>query len=354
MNPAVAASPEHVARLRGVLKHLSRGASLDASEAGAVLRALTSNEPSDALKSAVLTALRMKGETAEELHGFAEAMLAVAVGPMSPTTGVLADTCGTGGDLSGSYNVSTATALLVASLGVQVAKHGNRSVSSRCGSADLIEALGIEFAGGPTEAARAIALSRFAFLFAPGFHPATKAVASVRRELAVGTIFNLLGPLVNPARPTHQLIGANSVEAARKLAASCALGNTRAFVVHGAEGFDEATTVGPFLLLRVRDGNVEEETVDPRDFGFATATTADLAGGDALDNAARTRQLFAGERGPLRDTVLLNTALVLLLCGEASGVSAAIERGANALDGGRAERFLNERIEFARRTERRP
>ncbi len=327
--------------LRSLLERILERADLDEREAERALLALASGAVPPAQQAAFLVALRAKGETADELVGFARGMLALARGPVRRPGPLLVDTCGTGGDGSGSFNLSTAAALLVAALGIPVAKHGNRSISSRCGSADLVEALGIPFPEGPAQAGEALAAHGFAFLFAPSFHPGAAAVAPVRRELGLRTVFNLLGPLVNPARPTHQLVGAFSAPAARSLALALArLGLARAFVVHGAGGFDEPTPVGPFLLCDATDGRVEERELDPRDFGFERCRTDDLAGGDARANAARLRALFAGECGPLRDAVCLAAALVLLLVGRAADPRAAARAAAAALDDGRARALL--------------
>ncbi len=329
--------------LRPLLERVLSGADLDERAAEEALVSLTTAGSPPVLQAALLIALRAKGESAGELVGLARGMLALARGPIERQA-PLVDTCGTGGDKSGSFNLSTAAALLVASLGIPVAKHGNRSVSSRCGSADLLEELGVSFPADPRDASAALAASGFVFLFAPHFHPAAAALAPVRRELGVRTVFNLLGPLVNPARPSHQLVGACTAGAARTLALALArLSPGRAFVVHGSGGFDEATPAGPFLLCEVTPGDVQEHSLDPRDFGLRPCLAADLAGGDARANASRLRALFAGEQGPVRDAVCLNAALVLLLVGRERDPRAAVRAAAAALDDGRA-RALLERV----------
>jgi anthranilate phosphoribosyltransferase len=251
------------------------------------------------------------------------------------------DTCGTGGDGKQSFNLSSAAALLVGALGVRVAKHGNRSVSSRCGSSDLFAALGVPAPTDPAAATAELARTGFVYLHAPFFHPALATLAPLRRELGVRTAFNLLGPLVNPAAPSHQLVGAASPTSARTLAGALArLGRARAFVVHGEGGFDEATPVGPFLTLEVDSAGVRERVLEPRDFGLARCRPEELTGGDAFENAMRLRALFHGERGPLRDALCLNAALVLLVTGLEREPRTAAERCARALDEGLASRCL--------------
>ncbi len=336
------------AGLRPALERLLKRHDLDADEARDALFALTESAESEVLKAAFLVALRAKGETAEECLGFARGMLARARGPIRRRADPLVDTCGTGGDGTGSFNLSTAAALLLAALGIPVAKHGNRAVSSRAGSADLLEALGVPFPADPEAAERSLSELGFAFLFAPAFHPAAAAVAPLRRSLGVRTVFNLLGPLVNPARPTHQLVGCYGRTSAPLLAeVLMRLGTERAFVVHGEAGFDEATPVGPFFLFEASACGVREHQLDPRGFGFERCRPDDLAGGNAGENAARLRALFRGERGPLRDALCLNAALVLLLLGREHDPFAAARAAMDALDDGRARRFLERLAEGA-------
>jgi anthranilate phosphoribosyltransferase len=259
-----------------------------------------------------------------------------ASGPVASDGRPLVDTCGTGGDGSGSFNLSTACALLLAADGHAVAKHGNRSVSSQCGSADLLDELGIPLSHEPAEASRRLADHGFAFLFAPAFHSSTAAVMPVRRELGTRTVFNVLGPLANPARPAFQLVGAWDAPTARLMAGALAgMGLERAFVVHGDPGWDEATPVGEFLLLDVRDGTVDESTVDPATFGLERCAPDDLAGGDPARNAAIAHEVFGGARGPIRDALVLNAALVYLLTGTESEPTTAAERASAVLDDGR-------------------
>ncbi len=329
------------ARLCAALEHLLGGGELCAAAAEETLADLLAPETPASLKAAVLTALRAKGETSSELAGFARGLLARARLVPRASGEACVDTCGTGGDGTGSFNFSTAAALLVAALGVPVAKHGNRAVSSRCGSADLIEALGLALHAEPDAAAAELARTGFVFLFAPHYHPALASLGTLRRELGVRTIFNLLGPLVNPARPSQQLIGAARAPLAARLAqAAHALELARVFVVHG-DGFDEATPCGPFQLFVATPQAVREERLVPEDFGLARCRPEELAGGDARANAARLVRLFAGrEHGPVRDALCLNAALVLLLVEREREPRAALRTAAAALDDGRAARFL--------------
>jgi len=326
--------------LRAALERVLEGQDLVDTEAEAALHALLEDDSPRALQAAFLTALRAKGETAAELAGFARGLLAHAQ-RLELTLPLLVDTCGTGGDGTHSFNLSSAAALLLAALGIPVAKHGNRAVSSRVGSAELFEALGIAFPASPGAAEAALERDGFAFLFAPSFHPALARLASLRRELGVRTVLNLLGPLVNPARPTHQLLGAATPALAQRLAsAALALGLQRVFVVHGT-GFDEATPCGPFRLWIPRHDGHGSLTLDPGSLGVARCNPEDLAGGDARENAERLVALFAGrERGPLRDAVCLNAALVLLLVRRERDPRAALEVARAALDDGRALRLL--------------
>ena len=327
--------------LRENLKRILEARLLDDAQAAEVFSALADAAASPVLKAGVLAALAARGTQAQELQAFARALLTAAQGPIEAPERPLVDTCGTGGDGSGSFNVSSACAVLVASMGIQVAKHGNRSISSLSGSADFYSALGVPQASTPQEVQRSLARSGFAFLFAPHFHPAMAGLADVRRELGIRTLFNLLGPLVNPARPSHQLIGCTDHASARLLAESSAqLGVQRAFVVVGFGGWDEATPCGPFELIEQSAGRVTERRWLPEDFGLERCAPGELVGADAEHNAQLLRQLFAGQRGALRDAVLLNAALVLLLVEAAEEPLQAIERAGQAIDSGRAGNFL--------------
>lgn len=330
--------------MKALLTELIAGRDLDESRAAELLGVLTSEDVPEATKGALLAAHAAKGPTGPELRGLARGMREAAVPVEVPADGApLVDTCGTGGDGSDSFNVSTATSILAAAAGCRVVKHGNRSVSSRSGSADVLEALGLTLAADADTARSQLAGLGYTFLFAPNFHPAMKAVVPVRRALGVRTAFNLLGPLSNPAAPPFQLLGAYSPEAARLLAdALSGLPIERAFVVHGDPGWDEATPCGPFLRLEVRPGSVTELEVDPRfTYGLKRRDPAELAGGDAAHNARMMEALMHGTPGAVRDAVVLNTALVLELAGVVDTPKQGREAAEAALDDGRGAWFLD-------------
>jgi anthranilate phosphoribosyltransferase len=328
--------------VKALLEKLLDRVDLTEAEAGELLDGLTSVSEPDARKGAVLAALRAKGETGAELRGLAMAMRRRARTVSTPPGRPVVDTSGTGGDASHSINLSTSTALLVAAGGITVAKHGNRSVSSRAGSADVVEALGLRLANNPEEARQQLVDTGFTFLFAPSFHPATASLANVRRHLGVRTAFNLLGPLTNPAAPTHQLVGAATPDAARRIAdALSGMPVERAFVVHGSPSWDEATPCGPFLRIEVRGGLVRERILDPEVvYDLPRCPPSALAGGDASDNARAVEAIFSGARTAARDAILLNTALVFELLDPALAPTEALRRAAEILDSGRATWFL--------------
>src|ERR1700693_228908 len=306
--------------------------SLSREEAHAVMTEVLTGQCSDAQIAALLVALHMKGETVEEIVGFAEAIRAAAV-PLklhsdsvldASDTGrdALVDTCGTGGDTSGTFNISTATAFVVAGAGVRVAKHGNRSVTSKCGSADVMEALGVNINLPTTQIAACLEQVGIAFLFAPAMHSAMKHVQTARRELHLRTVFNLLGPLTNPARANCQVVGVYSADLVEKLAEALSmLGLRRALVVHGSDGLDEITITAPTRIAEVRDGQVHSYEVTPEEFGLQRATLDEISGGDAAHNASLIREVLAGKRSGRRDIVLLNggAALVAARRGERPG-----------------------------------
>ena len=330
--------------MKETLELLLDGVDLAEARASDAMGWLADEAVPSAWKGAFLAALRAKGETPDEIRGMATAMRRAARPLVANFDGPLIDTCGTGGDGSGSINISTATALLLAACGIGVVKHGNRSVSSKSGSADVLEALGIHLPADPVEAGACLDRSGFTFLFAPHFHPAMKAVVPVRRAMSVRTVFNLLGPLTNPARPPYQILGTFSRETSETLAhALSGMGLIRAFVVHGAPHWDEATPIGPFHRWEVTPGSVKYELVDPQvRYGIPRCTVADLAGGDATENAAHLRAIFEGKRGPHRDAVVLNAALGLELVGRATGEEATT-LASQVLDDGGVLRLL-ERI----------
>lgn len=327
---------------RELLEQLLEGLDLTQPQAEELLDLLTDGACAPALIGAVLAALRAKGAVADEVRGFAEAMRRLARKPALPDGVRAIDIVGTGGDRSGSLNISTGTALLTAACGLPVIKHGNRSVSSRAGSADVLEALGLPMPLDERMAGVCLAECGFTFLFAPHYHAATQAVGAARRALGVHTVFNILGPLTNPAQPPLQLIGAFSLEVAGLMAESLAgMRIERAFVIHGAEGWDEPTPVGPFTLFDVRPGQVSREVRRPEDYGLPCCASAALAGGDARHNAEALRAVLSGQsRGAHRDCLLLGTALALEVAGEVSGPLEGIERAAQAIDAGAGARVL--------------
>jgi anthranilate phosphoribosyltransferase len=326
-----------------LLDELLDGHSLSEEQAYGLMHKLAAGDMPDALAGAFLAGLRAKGESADEIRGFATAMRELAVKLIIPDGAPTVDTVGTGGDGSGSLNLSTGTGLLAAAAGARVVKHGNRSVSSRSGSADMLECLGMPLPLHEAEAVACLAATNFTFLFAPAYHPAMKAIMPVRGALAVRTVFNMLGPLTNPAAPPYQLIGAWSLDAARLMANALAgMPIERAFVVHGEPGWDEATPVGEFVLFDVAPGNVTETIRTPEDYGFKRCSPVDLAGGDPQHNADELVRVFGGEdKGAHRDALLIGTSLVLEVQGTASDPREGVEIAAAAIDNGDAASFLD-------------
>src|SRR4051794_5418448 len=296
---------------------IERG-SLSAVDAESAMQTILNGESTHPQIAAFLTALRMKGETADELAGFARAMRRMATRVDPGLNGAsLIDTCGTGGDRSDTFNISTVAAFVVAGAGVHVAKHGNRSISSKCGSADLLDLMGINIAMALEDSARAIREVGIGFLFAPSVHTAMRHAQPVRVELKMRTVFNLLGPLTNPAGANAQLAGAPSEAAAELMAGALAsLGLRRGFVVHGSDGLDEITTTRPTLAFEIRDGKVERRTLEPGDFGVPTASGEALKGGDPKQNLEIAYGVLGGGRGPHRDIVLANAAAALVAAGQ--------------------------------------
>src|SRR5215472_431614 len=327
---------------RELLQQLSERRDLSEAQAGELLEHLMSAELAPAMGGALLAALSTKGVVADEVRGFARTMRRLARRPDFPPELRAIDVVGTGGDASGSLNISTGTALLTAACGLPVVKHGNRSVSSRCGSADVLEALGVTIPRDGTAAARTLAATGFTYLFAPHYHPATARVAPIRAALGVRTVFNILGPLVNPAQPPLHLIGAYSLEVARLMADTLAgLPIERAFVVHGAGGWDEPTPIGAFTLFDVRPQRVTVGVREPADYGLAECAAAALAGGDAAFNARALEAVLTGtDRGAHRDCLLLGAALALEVAGVVAEPRAGIARAGAALDDGSAARLL--------------
>jgi anthranilate phosphoribosyltransferase len=312
---------------------------LNAADAQAAMQIILAGEASPAQIAAFLMALRMKGESVSELVGFARAMRGAA--RRVAAEGMLIDTCGTGGDGASTFNISTVAAFVIAGCNVPVAKHGNRSISSRCGSADLMESLGVKISHDPEEMARTLRETGIAFLFAPAIHTAMKYAQPVRVELKMRTVFNLLGPLTNPAGAAVQLVGAPSAAAAELMAGALAeLGLTRGFVVHGSDGLDEITTTGPTLAFEINSRRVTRRDLDPNDFGVARASPEDLRGGDAAENRDIALRILAGEPGPKRDIVLVNASAALVAFGAAADFIEGMAMAARAIDSGGARAKL--------------
>ena len=321
---------------------VSHGRPLSEAEAADVMREIMSGQATAAQIGAFLVGLRIKGETVDEITGMARVMrehaLAVPTGDVSG----LVDTCGTGGDASGTFNVSTTAAFVVAAAGAPVAKHGNRAMTSACGSADVLEALGAKIDLPPEHVARCIREVGIGFMFAPVFHPAMKNVAGPRREIGVRTAFNILGPLTNPAGAAHQLLGVARPELAPLLAEALGrLGARHALVVHGHGGLDELSLSGPSTVHELREGVLREYAVSPEDVGLAAAPNEALRGGSPEENADALRAVLDGRPGPLRDITLLNSAAALVAADLAADVKEGVRQAAQAIDSGAARDKLN-------------
>jgi anthranilate phosphoribosyltransferase len=326
---------------RELLQQLLERRDLSQAQAEGLLTHLTDPQLPPPMAGALLAALAAKGVAAAEVRGLAQAMRRLARRPDLPPERSI-DIVGTGGDASGSFNISTGTALLTAACGLPVVKHGNRSVSSRCGSADVLEALGLTVPLDAAAARACFAATRFTYLFAPHYHPATARVAPIRAALGVRTVFNILGPLVNPAEPPLHLVGAFSLEVARLMAeAFRGLPIERTFVIHGADGWDEPTPVGPFTIFDVRPDSISVSERSARDYGLRPCAAAELAGGDAAHNARALAAVLRGEdRGAHRDCLLLGTALALEVAGVVGEPREGVARAAAAIDEGNAARLL--------------
>jgi anthranilate phosphoribosyltransferase len=324
--------------VRAALAAVVEGKILSMDEARASMGAVMDGEATPAQLAALLVALRMRGETVEELAGFAAAMRDRVLRVQAPAGAI--DTCGTGGDKSGTINISTAAALVAAAAGVPVAKHGNRAITSAAGSADVLEALGIRTDLGPDEAGEALRMYGFAFLFAPGYHPAMKHAGPTRREIGVRTAFNFLGPLTNPAGATRQVVGIGDPAAAPKIAEVLRiLGAERAIVVHGA-GLDELPLDGTGVMYDVTPVGVTRHDVVATELGLAAAPISALAGGTAAENAALIEAVFAGEAGPRRDVILLNAAAAFLAAGRVTALGDGVTLAARTIDSGAARDLL--------------
>jgi anthranilate phosphoribosyltransferase len=332
------------------LQKISERQHLSAAEARAAMLVILNGHASTPEIAAFLIALRTKGETSEELLGFARAMRekSAIINPGLDSEPLL-DTCGTGGDSGATFNISTVAAFVAAGAGVRVAKHGNRSFSTQCGSADVLEELGVQVSQSPERMAQAIREIGIGFLFAPLLHPAMKHAQAARAELKTRTVFNLLGPLTNPAGATRQLIGAPSAQSAELMAHALAgLDPARAFIVHGSDGLDEVTTTGSTLVFEITGSAVRSFEWTPADFGIAPVAPDALRGGDRAGNARIAQAILGGQPGPQRDIVLVNTAAALLAAGAASDPRAAMDQAAQSIDSGAAQAKLEQLAAFSR------
>jgi anthranilate phosphoribosyltransferase len=328
----------------GLLEKVVRHEDLTEAEAAGAMREVMEGRAPTASLAALLAALAMKGERPAEIVGFAKTMRDHAV-KLASSPGEVFDTAGTGGDRSGTFNISSAAALVIAAAGVKIAKHGNRSVSSRCGSADVFEHLGVNIAASPAVVERTLQDANIAFFFARTFHPAMKHAAQTRQDLGIRTAFNLLGPLTNPAGARRQIVGVPRSELTELLARALQmLGSERAWVVHGADGIDEISTTGYTKVSECRDGTVHTFYVHPSDFGVPKASLADLQGGDAARNAGIVRDVLSGTPGAARDVVLLNAGAALFVAGRASSVRDGIRLAATAIDHGAAQSALERMV----------
>ena len=355
-------SPLENTALAAAIRKITAGEDLTRPEARAVMDEILSGEAGTPRIVELLSALHKKGESVEEVIGFAESIRAHAavVRPRRPVeedisdTGrdALVDTAGTGGDSSGTFNISTATALVVAGCGVRVAKHGNRSISTRCGSADVLEALGVKISLPPEHIAECIDTVGIGFLFAPALHGAMKHAQAARRELKdIRTVFNMLGPLCNPAGASAQVIGVYDQRLTQLMAQALAhLGVQRGFVVHGADGLDEISNTGETAIAEVRDGEVHMRTLTPEEVGIARCTLADLQGGDVPDNVRIIHDILNSVLGPKRDVVLMNAAAALLAAGRAPDMRSGIRMAGESIDSGSARRKLGDLIMFSNRS----
>jgi anthranilate phosphoribosyltransferase len=323
-----------------LIEKLTRREDLTSDEASAAMAEVMEGRAADAQIAGFLIGLAMKGERPAEIVGLARTMRAHAV-RLSRTFDHVFDTCGTGGDRSGTFNISSCAAVVLAACGVRVAKHGNRSVSSLSGSADVFEALGVQVTASPAAVERCLAEARIGFFFAPTFHPSMRHAGATRRALGVRTAFNLLGPLTNPAGATRQIVGVPRPEFTELLArALMLLGSERAWVVHGADGIDEISTTGYTKVSECRNGAVKTFYLHPGDFGMRKAAHGSLRGGSAAENARIITDVFAGHAGPARDVVVLNSGAALFVAGQADSIRDGMGRAADAIDTGAARETL--------------
>jgi anthranilate phosphoribosyltransferase len=345
-SPALAGTAT-LADLREAISKIASGQSLTQDEAAETFELIMSGAATEAQIGALLMGMRVRGETVEEITGAARALRARAVPVRAPEGAI--DTCGTGGDAKGTHNISTCAAFVVAGAGVPVAKHGNRSISSRSGSADVLAALGVNIECGPETIARCIEACGLGFMFGPAHHAAMRHVAKVRTELGIRTIFNLLGPLANPAGTKYQVVGVFSEDWVEPIAQVLGLlGAERAWVVHGEDGLDELTTTGISQVAVLDKGQVSTFRISPRNAGLPEARPQDLIGSDAAENAAHIRAVLQGNQGPLRDIVLLNAAAALLVAGKAKTLREGVALAAESIDSGKARGVLEGLVKLSR------
>lgn len=337
--------------MQHILKHLRTGAPLSSVDATQVISDILDGNSTPAQTGAFLMSLSQRGETVDEIVSAARVLRARATTIHAPDNSV--DCCGTGGDHSGSYNISTAVAFVVAAYGIPVAKHGNRAASSQSGAADVLESLGLNLDLSAERCETALKTFGFCFLMAPKFHGSLKPLSALRKELGFRTIFNLLGPLANPANTHQQLLGVFDQSWVRPMAEALQkLGTTSAIVVHGSDGMDEITLTGETYCAQLKDGQITEFTLSPADFGLSTIRGEDIQGGDAATNAKALKALLEGQASAYRDIVLANVAATLVLCGKATDYRQGVALGANAIDTGAALKVLNDYISFSKETDK--
>ena len=326
--------------LKETLERLIEGEEISGADAEAAMRLIMSGDVSEAEIGAFLVAMRIRGEAPEHIEGFARVMREACI-PIQARTPDLVDTCGTGGDTLDTFNISTAAALVATGAGVKIAKHGNRSVSSSCGSADVLAALGVDINQSPTQVADSIDEYGLGFLFAPNLHPAMKHAIGPRRALGIRTVFNILGPLTNPAGASRQLLGVFAPDLTETLARTLhRLGSVHALVVHGMDGLDELSTLGTTRVAELLDGSVHTYELEPEAFGLRRAGAKDIAGGDPETSAAIMMEILAGAEGPRRDIVVYNAAAAIYVGGKAAGIAEGIAMAAESIDSGAARRVL--------------
>lgn len=330
-----------------ILGRLASGADLTRNESRDAMATIMAGEATPAQISALIVSLRIKGETVDEMTGLVEAMRAAAV--TVDIGEMVVDVVGTGGDRSGTFNISTTAALIAAGAGAKVAKHGNRSASSKCGSADVLEGLGVRIDLDPDDTADMVRKVGFGFFFAPRYHPAMRFAGPVRKELGIPTVFNFLGPLANPAGATRQVIGVSDRRMAeRMIGVLASLGSEYAFVVYGEDGLDEFTTTAPTFIHRLKHGEITSAEFTPEDLGVPRANPADLVGGDVAENVAITRAILAGEKGPKRDAAVVNAAPALVVAGLAEGFVEGVQLAVETIDSGAAADVLERAVSLSR------